>query len=268
MLAKHKQGPIINKNWYNIVMNSDKTSSTDFDRPVAYDVDGRPLYVHPSSDNDQSDTKTQVVHMTRPTEPKKPVISDATRLKHDRSSEVFPGLNLSEGEYVISAVRRHPIGLFIPLAVGFFLITLSFVVLFNNDIIVKSLQINGESINPIWVIVPVILFLILVSIGTYISYFVYANNKFFLTNESVIQEIQLSLFSKNEQTVSLADIEDASFTQIGIMQQVFNYGSIRLSTEGDETTYRFSYVANPKQHIAILNNAVEAFKNGRPVDGS
>jgi hypothetical protein len=41
-----------------------------------------------------------------------------------------------------------------------------------------------------------------------------------------------------------------------------------LSTEGDETTYRFNYVTNPKYYIAILNNAVEAFKNGRPVGAS
>ncbi|MEI6850578.1 MAG: PH domain-containing protein, partial [Candidatus Saccharibacteria bacterium] len=83
---------------------------------------------------------------------------------------------------------------------------------------------------------------------------------------SVIQEIQLSLFSKNEQTVSLANIEDASYIQENFIQQLFDYGSIRLSTEGDETTYRFNYVASPKQHIAKLNNAVEAFKNGRPVE--
>jgi hypothetical protein len=49
---------------------------------------------------------------------------------------------------------------------------------------------------------------------------------------------------------------------------MFDYGSIRLSTEGDETTYRFNYVTAPKKQIAILNNAVEAFKNGRPVDDS
>lgn len=44
------------------------------------------------------------------------------------------------------------------------------------------------------------------------------------------------------------------------------YGSLRLSTEGDETTYRFSFVENPSKQVALLNNAVEAFKNGRPVD--
>jgi len=99
-----------------------------------------------------------------------------------------------------------------------------------------------------------------------VAYYVYVNNKFFLTNESVIQEIQVSLFARKEQTVSLANIEDASYTQHGIIQTIFNYGSVRLSTQGDETTYRFTYVARPKEHIETLNNAVEAFKNGRPVD--
>jgi uncharacterized membrane protein YdbT with pleckstrin-like domain len=107
----------------------------------------------------------------------------------------------------------------------------------------------------------------LIGLGVYIVVWVYQNNKFFLTNESVIQEIQTTLFAHNEQTVSLSNIEDASYTQHGLVQQLLGYGSIRLSTEGDETTYRFHYVTNPKKHIATLNNAVEAFKNGRPVVG-
>ena len=103
--------------------------------------------------------------------------------------------------------------------------------------------------------------------GGYLAVWVYMNNRFFLTNESVIQEIQLSVFVHKEQTVSLMNIEDASYSQKGPLQTLLNYGSIRPSTEGEETTYRFDYVANPKVQIAILNNAVEAFKNGRPVEG-
>jgi uncharacterized membrane protein YdbT with pleckstrin-like domain len=110
-----------------------------------------------------------------------------------------------------------------------------------------------------------ILMIILLLIGGYLAAWVYINNRFFLTNESVIQEIQTSIFSRREQTVSLQNIEDSSYRQHGLIQTMFNYGSIRLSTEGDETTYRFDYVANPKREVGILNNAVEAFKNGRPV---
>jgi uncharacterized membrane protein YdbT with pleckstrin-like domain len=94
---------------------------------------------------------------------------------------------------------------------------------------------------------------------------IYIKNQFFLTNEAVIQEIQYGLFSRREQTVSLGSIEDASYRQQGILQHIFDYGTMRLSTEGEETTYRFAYVENPKKQIATVNNAVESFKNGRPV---
>jgi len=187
---------------------------------------------------------------------------------HETSKEQYPLLNLSAGEYVISAVRRHPIGLILPLVAGTLLIGLALAVLFNYDVIVESLAITGILSSVSTIALPILLFVVIIALGMFVSYYVYANNKFYLTNESVIQEIQTSLFSKQEQTVSLGNIEDASYTQRGILQQVLDYGDIRLSTEGDETTYRFSYVASPKNHIATLNNAVEAFKNGRPVEGS
>lgn len=237
-------------------MKDDKT--TDYSEPVAYDKDGRPLYAHPPKEGAPSDAKS--VHVSRAIDPDAPVISEETKKKHAQSSTQYPQLNLSEGEYIISAVRRHPIGLFVPLLTGGAMFLAVLAGLTYYPLIVPS----G---NPPYsaVFLPAVLLLVLIGLITYIVTWVYLNNKFFLTNESVIQEIQYSLFSRNEQTVSLLNIEDASYTQTGVFQLLFNYGSIRLSTEGDETTYRFSFVSNPKNQIALLNNAVEAFKNGRPV---
>ncbi len=209
---------------------------------------------------------TQVVHVARSLEPQKPVMSPEVMRLHQRSARLYPMLNLSPGEFVIAAVRRHPIGIIAPLVIGTLLIAIVLSIFFSYDLIAENLALTGILADMSAIAIPVWIFVAIVALGMGISYYVYVNNKFFLTNESVIQEIQHSLFSRQEQTVSLANIEDASFTQVGIMQQIFNYGDIRLSTEGDETTYRFSYVARPKEHIARLNNAVEAFKNGRPVD--
>lgn len=206
----------------------------------------------------------QVVHLSRAIEPIDQVISPEVKKRHEESQKAFPQLNLSEAEFVISAVRRHPIGLIMPVGLTVFLVALVASLLFNYPLIMDSLGIlDPPSAGSI--AFTGFLFILLVLLGGYISVWVYMNNRFFLTNESVIQEIQVSLFSRHEQTVSLLNIEDASYRQQGMIQTMFNYGSIRLSTEGDETTYRFSYVSDPKQQIAILNNAVEAFKNGRPV---
>jgi hypothetical protein len=205
----------------------------------------------------------QVVYVSRPINPDPPHISEEALAKHEEAKKKYPTLNLSHGEYVISSVSRHPIGL-IPIfgLVGAVLVVLGASVPFYDSFRSSS----SGTLPPTGVVALIALLLAaLVVIGGYIAVYVYISNKFFLTNESVIQEIQTSLFDRHEQTVSLINIEDASFEQRGILPMLLNYGNIRLSTEGDETTYRFNYVSNPKKEIALLNNAVEAFKNGRPV---
>jgi uncharacterized membrane protein YdbT with pleckstrin-like domain len=249
---------MIQRAWYNEIMNDDQ-------QPVAYDAEGRPLYAHPPQPQASQPAQPTIVQVTRPISPEKMVISPEAKKLHDESLEHFPTLNLSEGEHVISAVRRHPIGLFVPIGLGTLLIGILLGILVNYSALSEALMLTGFFAETINIVVPILALSTLVALGMFISWYVYVNNKFFLTNESVIQEIQYSLFSRLEQTVSLSSIEDASYTQKGIIQQLFNYGDIRLSTEGDETTYRFSYVANPKQHISELNDAVESFKNGRPV---
>lgn len=222
-------------------------------QPVAYDKDGNPLYAQP-----------QFVHISRAIQPMEEYISPEVKQWHDDSLKKYPWLNLSKGEYILSAVKRHPIGVLKIWFVGLALIGVlmaMYVALFANPSGASDVQ----SMAPIALGVLVIM-LTLITAGTLVATFVYNANRFYLTNESVVQEIQNSLFSKHEQTVSLSNIEDASYKQGGILPTLFNYGTIRLSTEGDETTYRFNYVSNPKKEIAVLNNAVESFKNGRPVD--
>lgn len=210
----------------------------------------------------------QHVWAARPVMPEHPEVPhEATRF-HEDSARKYPELNLSHGEFVISAVRRHPIGLISIWFVSVLIIVLSFVILgvfaANNQAFLEPFGLDGGTGMAFMGVIMLIL-MALAFVGGLISTYVYMQNKFFLTNESVVQFIQHSLFSRKEQTVSLSNIEDASYRQHGILQHLLNYGNIRLSTQGDETTYRFSYVTNPKHQIALLNNAVEAFKMGRPV---
>lgn len=239
------------------------------DKPVAYDANGRPLYAHPPtgpSATPENNNEAQVVYMTRAIDPHRQEISEEVKAKHEESARRYPHLNLSEGEYVISAVRRHPIGLLSIwglVAAAVLLVALVFVpLLINAKALGIQLSPAAMASGGLVLLLVVVLFIL----GGIISTVVYDANRFYLTNESVVQHIQTGLFSRNDQTISLVNIEDASFRQRGILQTILNYGSIRLSTEGDETTYRFSFVAHPKREIDLLNNAIESFKNFRPVD--
>ncbi len=70
---------------------------------------------------------------------------------------------------------------------------------------------------------------------------IYRGNKLFITNKRVMQFSMLSLVSSSVNIIDLSSIEDASFHQKNIFQKVFKYGTLRLSTIGDETTYTFPY---------------------------
>lgn len=232
----------------------------EHDKPVAYDTEGRPLYYRPAPVPEPSEI--QNVHIVKDTSPSVE-ISDEVMRKHLDSKQKYPNLNLSDGEYVISAVKRHPLGL---ISIWLGVVVVSGVILmiplvFQSGVI--GLNANGALFGSAILIALLVLVVLIGAVAT----MVYQANRFFLTNESVIQHIQTSLFSQNDQIVSLGNIEDASYRQVGILQMLFGYGSIRLSTQGDETTYRFSWVSNPKKQIDQLNNTVEAFKNGRPIEG-
>lgn len=275
-------------------MNPQTSSSEDLTQPVAYDADGRPLYHHPPQtgrpapvvaqtnshvttrpeiiDGENFDPRLrsqyanepQVVHVAREIDPKPFTISDELKRKHEKSVQQYPNLNLSDGEYVILDIKRHPIGMLIPAIVSIFLVVITMIfVLFYPSIARDSILPIMPSVTDIFGVAMLLIGLVV--LGGAVALWIYLQNQFFMTNESVIQEIQESLFSRREQTVSLGSIEDASFRQSGIIQTIFNYGTIRLSTEGEETTYRFHFVANPREQIAIINNAIEDFKNGRPV---
>lgn len=240
--------------------------AADHLKPVAYDQYGRPLYAHPPT---VATDAPQVVHMARAIEPAAQEVSPETKKKHDESRRKYPHLNLSDGEYVISAVKRHPIGLFsiwLVVSAALLIVFVAFPALIaNQGVLGTGFQLSSGAIASAGLVL--LLLGVLFILGGIIATVVYNGNRFYLTNESVMQHIQTSLFSKSEQTVSLANIEDASYRQQGIIQTLLGYGSLRLSTEGDETTYRFNFVASPQRQITLLNDAIEAFKNFRPIEG-
>jgi len=229
-------------------------------QPVAYDQYGRPLYAHPPQY-----PQAQVVHVARNMEPVEQPVPPEILAKHQEAVKKYRHLNLSRGEYIILAIKRHPIGLVQIWAVVMMLIlAMGAVFIYLSNGAESTALFGSEEAQVAGMGIMAALFA-LILLGGIAASWIYESNRFYLTNESVIQEIQFSLFSKHEQTVNLSNIEDASYKQTGILQHLLNYGTIRLSTEGDETTYRFTYVGKPKQQIATLNNAVEEFKAGRPV---
>lgn len=240
----------------------------DFNKPVAYDAEGRPLYAHPTPVQQVATNNASsppVVHVSRPLEPDAIEISPALKEKHEQSIKRHPHLDLSEHEYVVLNIRRHPIGLVLPLT-----ITIAMICMFSAGLILlpdllqkTSLELSMGNISAIYL--AGIVLITLLGVGMYIIYWVYINNRYYITNESVIEKVQISLFSSNERTVGLGDVVDVSCSQKSIIEQIFNYGTVEVGTKDDSVSYVFHTVGSPNQQASVIKDVVECFKNGRPI---
>lgn len=181
---------------------------------------------------------------------------------HEKSKQEYPLLSLSPGEYVLEVVRRHPIGLIAIWAVTAFLVILvmALVPFYGANLSFIS-QVTSVPVaklpTAVTLATPALILAAFFLLGGAIAAYVYVQNRFYITTESIIQFVQYSLFNSKQQVVNLINVEDVSADQTGILQQVLNYGTLRLSTQGEETIYHFRFVANPNGVVHNVNDATE-----------
>ena len=157
------------------------------------------------------------------------------KIRHERSVKDFPFLELEDNDYVEYAFKRAKIWLQLilgGLAAGLIFILLAFLlVLMGRD------SLDETGISFLYIILGALLFSVFL-VGLF-TLMLYRGNKLFVTNKHVIQMTMSSPMANSVNMIDLSSIEDTSFSQNGIMQKIFGYGTFRLSTVGDETTYTF-----------------------------
>lgn len=186
--------------------------------------------------------------------------NNLAKIRHERSLKDFPNLKLEDGEYVEFAFMRAKICLLMILggtALGLILILIAFLI-----VLMGQSMIDDMGRNFLFIILSALMaaaFLIgLVALR------VYKGNRLYITNKHVIQFVMNSLVSSSINIIDLASVEDASFRQDSLLQKLFHYGTFRLSTVGDETTYTFKYSdISPAQLRAVTKLITEAKKEAK-----
>ena len=159
------------------------------------------------------------------------------KIRHERSRKDFPGLRLEDDEYVEFAFKRARICLLMILAgvsFGLIVVLLAFLLVLAGQSVIDEM---GK--NYLFIILFTVLAVAIIS-GV-IALMVYRGNKLFITNKRVIQMVMASPVVNSVNIIDLSSVEDASYRQNSILENIFHYGTLRLSTVGDETTYTFKY---------------------------
>ena len=181
------------------------------------------------------------------------------KIRHERSKRDFPGLTLEDDEYVEFAFKRAKVCLMMILAgtaFGLGAILLAFLL-----IVIAQPALDSTGHQFLFIIL-----FALVAAAFIISVFsvmIYRGNRIYITNKHVIQMVMNSPVSNSINIIDLASVEDASYRQDGILQKMLGYGTFRLATIGDETTYTFKNSDISSSELKAVTKLITDAKKSR-----
>ena len=190
------------------------------------------------------------------------------KIRHRDTKKCHPEItDLSNYEFILMEIVRFPIGVSLIWAGWLALLVLiTSVWLVISSVPIAPLAIGNVELNFasfLGIIVTMINLLILTF--AYVGAKIYKFNKMIVTSERIIQFQSQGLFDERVQSIDLNDIEDVSYHQKGFLAMFLGFGTVRMATVGDETTYQLSLVKNPAKVAKFASKIVQAAKNNRPI---
>lgn len=176
------------------------------------------------------------------------------KIRHARSKKDFPFLKLEENEYVEFAFSRAKVCLFMifgGVTVGILAVLAMFLMVMGSNI---------DAIGKKFVSVLLVFLVITALMIGAVALIVYRGNRLFITNKHAIQMVMKSPVATSMNMIDLPSIEDASFHQNGLTQKILKYGTFRLSTIGDETTYTFTYSDVTPEELRAVSELITKAK--------
>ncbi len=149
-------------------------------------------------------------------------------------------LILKDDERIIVVLRATKLVLIFPLLIGFFLIFLPiflFIPLFSFGITGTIFFWFSVVVGLLW---------------TFKKFSLWVYNKAIVTNKRIIDRYQKNIFDVVVSEANFSQIEDISFRKKGLLQHIFDYGSINISLENLKVGLEIKKVKRPAAMQALL----------------
>lgn len=185
---------------------------------------------------------------------------ELAKIRSAKSAKQYSDISLEKDEYVVLCLERSRIGVIgIWAVVGLVILVLCaalFHITGNSSAIADTsfIKMNEQMLHGLRVLM-LGLFAVMI-IGGLLGQYIYNGNKMYITNMRVIQKVRNSLFSNSTNIIDLKQIEDVSYKQTSLVDHIFHFGTLRLSTVGDETTYTFPLLDTPSDEVATISHLI------------
>lgn len=151
---------------------------------------------------------------------------------------------LEPGEQVITVVKRSVMGL-----VGIYLVAFLAIAAITTLVVVispgtfktSSANISGP-LSAVILVAAILLVLIL-----FTATHVYRQSQLMVTDRSLVQVMQKTLFNRKVSRLSMSNVEDVNEEQRGLIASLFNYGTLTVQTAGTEDNFIFTMCPSPAE---------------------
>ncbi len=94
---------------------------------------------------------------------------------------------------------------------------------------------------------------------------IYHQSYIIMTNKNVTQVLQQGLFKRRVSELALGNIEDVTAEQHGLIQTLFNFGTLRVETAGEVENFEFPFCPKPNYCGKMLLDARQHYLETSPV---
>jgi len=163
---------------------------------------------------------------------------------------------LEPGERLVVIVRKHPIGI-----IGIYIEALvGLLVVFGLFLAIAPDFFNGLSDQAYKILVGVIILGLAVLIFfLFVATYVYRQSRLLVTDRSLVQILQKSLFIRKISRLSMSNVEDVTAEERGILSTILNYGTIIVQTAGTLDNFIFPYCPNPAKYADQIIEARQRY---------
>lgn len=161
---------------------------------------------------------------------------------------------MQSGEQTLFELKRHPIGIIATYIITAIMLVVLAVI---GLVVAPTLLSSGAGQVRSFAAVGLLLFAILGIIFNLIATIIYWGNRWILTSDSITELTRTSLFHKTTSQLEIESLEDVSADKNGILQHIFNYGTLKAETAGEASNFIFPFAPNPTYYAKQILAACE-----------
>jgi len=173
--------------------------------------------------------------------------------------------SVSPDEHVMVVVYQHPFGIIFIYAATLFCLAIA---LISSSLLLPDLY--GGDTGKAYTLLMVIAIGISILVGVLlmVATVVYRQSKLTVTDRTIVQVLQKGLLIRKVSQLSLANVEDVTSEQQGIFASIFNYGTLKIETAGEQANFTFSFCPNPHRVAKIILDSKDDFLRNTGQTGS